>query len=86
MGIIMGYKSNRIGAFKLSIDLIEKEPWLATRIMSQCIILRAEFMYSRRSIEYQAISMMFDECPEACVAPEYYWVIEDGYVYPERFL
>jgi len=79
-------KSNRIGTFKLPQEMLEREPWLIKRIMSQCIILRAEFMYSSRSIEYQAISMLFDECQEACIAPEYVWAVDGGYVYPERLL
>ena len=63
----------RLGRFKISLDLIKQSPWLIQRIMSQCIIVRAELLYIGNVVEYEAISYRFDLVKENGAIPSYLW-------------
>mgnify|MGYP003651267814 CR=1 FL=1 len=63
----------RRGRFEITMNIINQYPWIAKRVMSQCIIVRAERMYMRDSIEYHAISHKFDLVQEGEIIPAYYW-------------
>jgi len=63
----------RLGQFSISRDTVESSPWIVQRIMSQCIIIRAELMHINNVIEYQAISYRFDLVKDGEITPRYMW-------------
>jgi hypothetical protein len=63
----------RLGRFKISLDLINESSWITQRVMSQCIIVRAELLYTTHVVEYEAISYRFDLVEEGQTIPNYYW-------------
>ena len=63
----------RHGRFSISKELLKTNPWMVQRVMSQCIIFRAEYMYMGDVIEYHATSYRFDLVKAGEVAPEYVW-------------
>jgi hypothetical protein len=69
--------SNRhLGKFYIDLNIIEsgKENTIIKKIMSQCIILRAEVLYYRNAIKYVAISDNFDSVEDGMMIPEYTWI------------
>ncbi len=62
---------DRVGSFKVSLDLIDKNPSIVMQAMSRCIIVRAEHLYAYNCIEYVAISPEFDIVPAGTMATEY---------------
>ena len=63
----------RLGQFSISRDLVDGSPWIVQRIMSQCIIIRAELMHINNVIEYHAISHRFDLVKDGEITPRYMW-------------
>lgn len=63
--------NERYGKFCIDLDLIHREPDLVAKIMAQCIVVRAENMFCRRSIEYQALSPKFEKLPMGERLPSY---------------
>lgn len=61
----------KIGKFSISDELVKQNPEAVKKVMGQCVILRAEFIYSSRVFEYEAISDLFEEVDEGCISPEY---------------
>ena len=54
----------RYGRFYITFDLLEDAPeTIMERIMPNFVILKAEAIYSKRYIEYQAYSPLFRELP-----------------------
>lgn len=78
------YKSKRYGRFRIPFHVIELFPGFVRTIMSQCIIVRAEALYFKGCIEYEAFSIKFEEVPEGCVMPEYEWVDSDDGIIAEK--
>ena len=64
-------KNRRLGTFKISRYMIENNPKIVKRVMSECIIVRAELSYVMDAIEYTAISDWFDEVQEGHIPMEY---------------
>ena len=62
---------NRRGRFTLSFEIIEKIPERAMEIFSKMIILTAESSDSSWTINYQAISPLFDEIQPGTSLPWY---------------
>lgn len=58
---MIGPSDRRIGRFMLDLHEIERDPALCRAIMGKCIILRAECLWHRGYIEYEAIC---DDWPE----------------------
>jgi len=72
-------RDRRIGRFRISMRLIERFDTDVKRVMGQCIITRADYLFSCDAIEYVAISEHFRELDEGEIAPEYAWIFtSDG--------
>lgn len=63
----------RTGVFFVSQELLEQKPDLVQRIMSNCIVVRAEYLFTTAGIEYVAISNEFEEIKEGESAKLYDW-------------
>lgn len=59
------------GQFTISRVLIESNPKLVKKIMGDCIILKADFMYTDASVHYHAYSDSFEELSDGGVTPFY---------------
>jgi hypothetical protein len=70
-------KNRRAGRFSLASWSIDNSDVAVSRIMSQCIIVRAEMDYMRGTIDYQAISWRFRETIEGEILPLYVWHYND---------
>lgn len=66
-------KSNKIGKFKVSIEVISESPQTVRAIMAECIVLGVEFHDYNGVVIYTAISDCFEEVPEGKKIPFYYW-------------
>jgi hypothetical protein len=61
----------RGGVFEIHLDMIRKHPGDVLKIMTHTIIVRAEMRFSRDTIEYEALSLLFDEVQEGQIYPRY---------------
>jgi hypothetical protein len=59
------------GSFYVTADLLEDNPEEILTILKDFLILRAEFLYSRRAFEYVALSKHFPPVKEAYRHPVY---------------
>lgn len=64
-------KDRRMGRFKVDIAVINDSPEIVRRLMSDCIILKAEYSFTGHNVEYLALCDDFLEVPEGVTAPEY---------------
>jgi hypothetical protein len=62
---------DRLGQFEIGLDLIAEMPDLVRRIMGECIIMRAEYLYDRKCVTYTAIHDAFEEREQGTAAPIY---------------
>lgn len=64
---------SRVGTFYLSINLIEDNPKQITEMFHvlEIVVLRAEMLYHRDSIEYIAYSPFFEQKDQAATPTEY---------------
>jgi hypothetical protein len=62
---------NRVGKFEIKKELIESEPELIRKFLSNVLIFRAEFVDFGYIIEYMGFSKIFSELPEGGVVPRY---------------
>jgi len=53
--------TDKLGEFEIGIDIINEAPQLVKRIMSECIVMRAEYMFATKSVVYQAIHEDFED-------------------------
>jgi hypothetical protein len=59
---------SRAGQFVINRSILDEEPGIAMKIMSACIITRAEYILSADRVEYMANSLLFDSLePGECV-------------------
>lgn len=66
------------GKFSVSMEIIRENPDFVMKLMGMCVIVRAERMFVNDSIEYIALSELFDEVEEGHQIPEYNMIhIED---------
>jgi len=66
------------GKFSISMETIREDPDFVMRLMGMCVIVRAERMFVNDSMEYIALSELFDEVEEEYQTPEYNMIhIED---------
>jgi hypothetical protein len=70
-------KNRRAGRFSITADMVDYSDVGISRVMSQCIIVRAEMDYMRDCIDYQAISWRFRETAEGEIVPLYVWHYND---------
>ena len=71
-------KSNRVGRFSLNHETLlrrEESPYkeALAAVFAKCIIIRAEAMFSTRTIEYEAYCDDFDDCEQYTTPPLYHW-------------
>lgn len=73
-------KSNRIGKFEVSIELINQFPESLKTVMSECIVIGADMLNYYGKVVYTAVSARFDEIKEGDEIPEYIWELntKDG--------
>ncbi len=62
---------NRVGKFWITDDVTRRFPEQAMIVLAKCMVVRAEWMYQARSIEYIAYSPDFDILPAGLVTPTY---------------
>ena len=63
--------TDKLGSFEIGMDLIEEMPDLVRRIMGECIIMRAEYIYERKCVVYTAMHDAFEEREQGSPAPAY---------------
>ncbi len=61
----------RRGRFLLSADRLNDNLPFIQKIMSQVIVMRCEYLWGINVFDYEAISPLFDQCPENEQAPDY---------------
>ncbi len=61
----------RLGVFRITDEIIRQHPRIVRRIMGECIIVRAEYVYYDNAIHYVAISEWFDFVPSGWRPMEY---------------
>ncbi len=72
--------NRHIGRFDIPTEVIHKRLECVKKIMGECVIIRAEYMYDRDAIAYLAISDHFREVPLESTAPRYKILIEDNLI------
>lgn len=63
-------KNNRIGRFVVSADLLRDWEQILP-LMAGMVVVRCEWMYYNRTVEYIAYSRLFDEIGEGFDPPKY---------------
>lgn len=77
--------SKRFGIFLISNIMVRQNPREVLKVMSQCIIVRCEFLWMEDAFEYKALSSHFEEVEEGCLIPKYHWIItSDGSISCEK--
>lgn len=66
-----------LGRFRLERDMIGLMPVEVLKVMSKCIIFRAEYLFAEDCIEYVAGSLLFRESPRGTRIPFYKWYFEN---------
>ena len=64
-------EERRVGTFEISYDLIKLNWRDVLLLMRDVIIVRAEMMVHKNSIEYIAYSPKFEICEEGIISPLY---------------
>ena len=68
--------SKRRGRFSIPHDLIHDTPNALLKVMSECLIVRAESMWAEDIIEYTALSRYFEPANLGEQIPEYTWIVD----------
>lgn len=66
---------NRVGRFEISMELIEKAPQDVMAVMQNVIIVRAESMFIKDAITYDAYSPLFETVEDCSEVPTYEFVV-----------
>ena len=66
---------NRLGRFSVTEELIRENSEGVRQVLGRVLVLRATEVFHNRSIEYIAMSEMFDEVPPGEEIPEYMFKI-----------
>jgi len=66
----------RRGKFSVAGTLIDAMSPDLMRFLSNFIIVRAEYMYDTKCIEYYAVSKLFDPIDDGTLAPEYTFTLK----------
>jgi len=75
----------RRGKFIINKNLLENHKGDVLKIMSKCIITRAEYLYYSDGIEYYAESELFDFVDQGEIIPEYKFTIDGDNVFCEKY-
>ncbi len=68
----------RRGRFCLKDDLIDRDISFIQKVMSQVIITRCEYIWLSHAFSYDAISPLFDLCPDKEIPPNYVFSQDEG--------
>lgn len=66
-----------IGRFEIYGEIIKTNIELAKEILEGVVVLKAESLFHKDSIEYIGISDKFKEVRQGCIPPDYKVVIEE---------
>ena len=69
-------KNFRLGKFEIPRDVMLDTTEIAIAITNGMLIIRAEMMFNTDSVEYTAISPMFDEIENGTIPPSYEIIVE----------
>jgi hypothetical protein len=61
----------RRGKFAVKAEWLHRRSPFIQKIMSQMIVTRCEYLWSLQVFDYEAISPLFDLCPENQKSPDY---------------
>ena len=70
--------SHRFGVFLITDILVRHNPKAVMKVMSQCVIVRCEYLWDLAAFEYKAMSSGFSVVPEGCLIPRYQWIIDEN--------
>lgn len=79
----------RIGTFRISADLIDEQPAQLRAVFACMIVVRAEMSYATRTIDYAALSPLFEEIEFGSEPPDYkieVWPDAEGFSVTARRL
>lgn len=63
------------GSFKISLDMIEKQPELVMKIMGKCIVIDSQPLLYEDCIQYIAVSEEFKEIQPGEYIPAYQVIV-----------
>jgi hypothetical protein len=69
------FAEKRLGTFHVSSVSLIEEPFFVKLVMSECIILRAEYIIENDSFEYLAWCELFDVMDYDSVVPVYSFTV-----------
>lgn len=69
----IGDLTKRLGKFRISAEVVSRDPYSALRVMARCIVTRVEYLCHIRAFDYVARSPDFDEIEDGKPIPEYLW-------------
>lgn len=61
----------RVGVFSIDKRLVDTEPDTCMAVLSDCVVVRAEFLYHTGAIEYVAFHESFDPVEIGMMTPRY---------------
>ncbi len=64
-------ETDKLGQFEIGIDVIKEMPEVVKRIMSECIVMRAEFVYGTQVVVYHALHDDFEDREHGSPIPVY---------------
>ncbi len=79
-------KERRIGRFEVPVEIINENPDVVRAIMGEVIVLKADVLYHRKAMLYDAICPQFDEADEGVLDLPFYDinVAEDGVTFTRK--
>lgn len=63
--------TDKLGEFEIPMELIVDMPDLVRRIMGECIVMRAEYVYGTKSVKYHALHESFEDREPGSDVPNY---------------
>jgi hypothetical protein len=64
-------ETDKLGQFEIGMDVIKERPDIVKRIMSECIVMRAEFIYGTNNVVYHVLHDDFEDRDLASPVPVY---------------
>ena len=61
----------RRGRIRIPTEYVNEHPYLVMDILSKCIVVRCEHIYTENMLDYWAYSWLFDEVPQGEMIPGY---------------
>jgi hypothetical protein len=64
-------ETDKLGQFEIGLDVITEMSDLVRRIMGECIVMRAEYLYATKSVQYHALHDEFEDREPGTPPPVY---------------